>query len=471
MSSNLTNIRQMVSWSAVNTTTTTALQFFRFFLIASLLPISEFGSYSLSLLIIMIVIQVQDFGLSNAIIIKNIQSVDTLRLFRIFCIGISILSSVVIYTICSSLLSDAKPYSFFYFLINMSPACIFASLGHLSKTKLQAKFKLKHLAQVNIFSEMIAITFISTYFMHGSLNVIAASVNILYLSNSLIALAFANDWEELKLSNLKLPTRIGILEICRYQTLERLLNNASAHTDKFFISKIFGIEALALYNFSYQIIITPFTKLIAIVSVIILPYMSNHDDRLQRKHVFYVSLIIYFIFISLIFNITNVWSSEILSLFFGNKWLHASFLIEVFSIIVIAKSVISIVSTLALSQEKAKFNFYWNLYSLFCILSLIVYSYVQNFGFENFLYGLLIVNMINLIVFSLYIIRILPFFFDFNIWNPMMQMTLIISVYCVLTLFGIPKGWNLHVWLLTSSVMICLMLLKTRNYNRSFYNG
>lgn len=213
-----------------------------------------------------------------------------------------------------------------------------------------------------------AICGISTAFMGFGVYALIISTAVPSFLSMILNIYFAKIPIILKLQVKPLKAIWGFT---RNQLGFTVLNYFSRNSDNLLIGKLLGPIPLANYQKSYQLITMPNTVFLGIISPVLQPVLSNHQDDtelirktfLQIIHV--LGLIAFPLTIFMAFN-----SKEIIMFLFGERWLNAVIPFSILSCSIWAQMLTSATGSIFMARNHSKNLFLTGVISTILIVSL-----------------------------------------------------------------------------------------------------
>jgi PST family polysaccharide transporter len=152
-----------------------------------------------------------------------------------------------------------------------------------------------------------------------------------------------------------------------------ILNYFSRNSDNLLIGKLLGPIPLANYQKSYQLITMPNTVFLGVISPVLQPVLSNHQDNVKLiretflKIVRVLSLIGFPLTAFMIIN-----SREIILFLFGNRWEGAILPFSILAFSIWAQMLTSATGSIFMARNHSKTLFYTGIISTVLIVSLTV---------------------------------------------------------------------------------------------------
>ncbi len=312
--------------------------------LSRLLTPAEFGVYVYAMIFIGFSAQLSEAGIVPAIIQKDDLEQKHLTIGLILSLIIGLLVWVSLWLIIPVVSHDENEQNIFralsfIFLLN-APTFI-------SDALVQRNFLFNRLFWINnipylLGPGIIAIFFASRGFGAWSLVIGALSQSIfrgiMLFILSPFKLTFRFSWGDFR----------PLIRFSSGMTLARIANFAAGNSSQLLIGNFFNSALLGLFQRAYQLITTPFTRIISIVTSVLFPLfsrMQNDSENLRKIYLAIVSLASSLAFPVAIF--VSITSNEVVSILFGDNWLQAAPSLAILSINAAFISIFTLADALA----------------------------------------------------------------------------------------------------------------------------
>lgn len=229
-------------------------------------------------------------------------------IFILFSYPLSLFYSNPVYIPIGSLLS----ISLFFATLNMVPNAL------ILKEKLFISASIRDIV-TTIITNIIAIIFAIQGFSYYSLiikQIIMSLIIFIWnmiLSKKIINLKFSFHYNHDGLNKIH--------SLSRFQFLFSISNYFARNLDNLLVSKYIGVESLGFYNKAYQLMLTPLTSFTNVISPVLHPILSEHQND---TNFIYKQYIIIFKVLSLIGIYISSYSffasKEIVYIILGSQW-------------------------------------------------------------------------------------------------------------------------------------------------------
>jgi len=373
-------IKSSTKWTSISMLTQTLIQFFQTMLLTKFIEPKDFGSFSIIMIIITILLIFLDLGILNRVI----QNQENNKVILSSIYWLLIIMGIVLYL----LLFQASPLiADFYNTEDMDKylritglALLFISIGYLYQFLLQKEFLFKITAVSEIVGVLagfstalyLAITDRGIFALIGGY-VVNNGVKYLILFG--IGLKYFKPVLAFDLRQLK-----GYFSFGKYQVGEKLLHYITYNLDYIIIGRLLGSEILGYYNLAYQLVIAPAMKINPIITQVSFSFFSKIKNNLAmlKKAYFKTIEFIAFINIPLMSGIILL-SPYFVPIVFGQNWNNSVPIIQSLGVMGLFRITNSLLPQLGLSIGNVRLTFIWTLINLmFLIPTLILGSMTGN---------------------------------------------------------------------------------------------
>jgi O-antigen/teichoic acid export membrane protein len=338
-----------------------------FFVLALLLPPQDFGLVALAttwtaFMLIFSEIVFSEIGFSAALIQR--QTLDEGHRSTTFCVNLGLGVLLFLFGVAAS-----WPIAWFYQMPELRPVISVLSLGFvinsLALTQIalaHKEFRFRDLAIRDITATLIggSIAVALAYKGYGVWSLVAQSLVSTTIGSLLIWTS--SPWRP----HFREVSWRYITELWGYSSqilLFNLFKFFSQNTDKLLIGYLLGPIALGAYTFAYKLVVIPFTSLRSAVSSYLFPkFSSMFSDVKTIKQTYVVALkLVNAIFAPLLMLVVLL-APKIIPSLFDPEWIIAVPLIQFFSVIVLAQSLMSPVGELMKALGKPAWLFQWSVF-------------------------------------------------------------------------------------------------------------
>jgi O-antigen/teichoic acid export membrane protein len=380
-----------VKWSGVSMGVIIALQFITIAILARLLSPSDFGLMGMIMVIIGFAQRFSDMGLSNAIIQRPTITGSHLSSF----FWINVLTGIVLFT-CIVLV---RPLAVYYFKEpKLSKYLIFAGLiflitpvGQIFTTLLNKELRFRILSKIEMAGMIIySISTISLALAKfGVLSLIFGQLIRSLFTVTILFLTFRKTW--LPRFHLNIKEIQSYFSFGAFQLGERMLNYLNSNIDYIIIGRFLGPAALGFYTLAYNLMIAPLTKINPIITRVAFPTFSKiQDDNLKMRRGYckiinYISVLSFPLLAGMF-----VVAPEFISLVYGEKWEPSIFVLQIFCLVGVFKSLGNPVGSALMAKGRADIGFYWNIFATVMVSAAVIVG--VNWGLEGVAFAILVLQ-------------------------------------------------------------------------------
>jgi len=354
-----------VGWSAASTSARLVIQLCVMVLLARIVTPGDFGLYAMVLVFSNIVFIFRDLGLSAAIIQKK--DIDHECLSSVFWINVTF---GAIMTLAGFLLA---PFIAAFYnekiligIVGLVSASFFiSSFTSVYVAMLAKEMNFRTLAFVEVISVLlagiVAVSLAAVGFgvwafawQAVALSVVSASLYI-FLSKWRPGAIFV--WRKAK----------SLLNFGMNLTGFNLINYVSRNADNLLIGRFFGPVHLGFYDFAYEMLLFPLSNISQVIGRVMFPSLSLINDDKKRVREVYMTAVR---FIAAVTFPLTIWlfltAKEFVAVVFGEKWMRSVFIIQIFSMVSLVQSVMTLNGTIYQSQGRTNLQF--RLGSIFAVV-------------------------------------------------------------------------------------------------------
>jgi O-antigen/teichoic acid export membrane protein len=389
------NIQKGVKWSIIDVYGVQGISFSSSLILARLLTPADFGLIGISLGTLAVMKSFITFGYSEALIQDQESKASTLNSIFILNLVMGVLLSALLF-ICAPVISE------YYEIAELESIIKLLSIANFieSTTKVQSalftkELEFKALAIRKLAAQLVA-SLVAIVLALNDFGVYALVAQFLIgVVISSILIWFQSNWRP------KAHFHLGELQrlrpLAQYSLITGVLNRTSKEVFTFTIAKSFSIAQLGFYSRANSSVDFLVSGVSASVNKFLFPMLSRlqiDDEKFKERfmHVYYASLILAFILISLSF----VSAESIINILFGSQWLESILIFKCLVIRGVTSTHYSLVKSAILAKRKIREGYiYDNLKRLVELSSLI--GLILG-GFNLFLLWLVCAQVVILII-------------------------------------------------------------------------
>ena len=309
---------------------------------------------------------------------------------------------------------------------------IFQSLYVTNQAIFQRNLKFKKIAYITIISSTIsAIISISFVYFYKSVYALVIQQLVFHLVKVVL---FSYHGRENIIFRFSKKSFKSIYKYSSYLLLIGILNQIFDYSYLIVIGKLFKIEQAGFYHLSFMLVSFVMVTISLIIEKVSFPILSKlfHNSIIKFKQNLFLFSNLSILFITTSSFVFSVYSFEILSFFFGEKWIDASVMFSYISIgfLVFPISIMSF--TIFKIKGNTNTYFYTSIFSKLLIVVSILLTYESSI--ENLLIAQIIVIFLSTFIFISFACRSISITFNEFISNHLNIISLLI-LYIIIQLF------------------------------------
>ncbi|MBD1427743.1 MOP flippase family protein [Sphingobacterium arenae] len=366
-----------VKWTTASSLYVSITQVLQIIILSKILSPKDFGLMAILVFLINFSNIFIDLGLANAVIYKK--EVSRIQLSTLFYTNIlvGVFIFLIMYFSSALISSFYDEHALEYLVKFISVVFLIIPLGQQYQALLRKNLDFKSLALRDIISRTASFVVVIALAYQGKGIMSLVWGTIVY--NLLSTVLLINAGKKLFAPSF-LFAFSSISELLRFgffQMGEKIVNYLNKEVDTLIIGKLVGLEALGLYNIAKDFISKPYQIINPILTKVSFPLMAKVQDNLIAVKDIYMRLIKYLSVInSIVFMFCLAFAQDVILLFFGEKWINATPILQILSVYMLIRSISNPVGSLQLALGKPDLGFYWNLALLFIVP---VFVYVGSF--------------------------------------------------------------------------------------------
>lgn len=274
---------------------------------------------------------------------------------------------------------------------------IFQSLYVTNQAIFQRNLKFKKIAYITIISSIIsAIISISFVYFYKSVYVLVLQQLVFHLVKVVL---FSYHGSENIIFRFSIKSFKSIYKYSSYLLLIGILNQIFDYSYLIVIGKLFNIEQAGFYHISFMLVGFVMATISLIIEKVSFPVLSKlfHNSIIKFKQNLFLFSNLSILFITTSSFIFSIYSFEILSFIFGEKWIGASLMLSCISVgfLMFPFSIMSF--TIFKIKGNTKTYFYTSIFSKLLIVISILLTYESSI--ENILIAQIIVIFLSSSIF------------------------------------------------------------------------
>jgi lipopolysaccharide exporter len=351
-----------VRWTAATTASNIVARFGVTLIAARMLPPFQLGLFAIVNLVLGLAYIFSDAGVTQGIIAKQDagdEQLSSLYWFN-FLFGCGV---AAVFAILAPILAYAysQPELTGMLLVAAANFAV-APIGQTFQALLQKNLRFERLGKVELAANLLSA---------------ASAVLMLYLGVGIYALV----WSQLvtaalrslflwiagrDLLHLKLRLKYGeirhFMRFGMFQVGDRAVNYVNLRLDQFLISALLGPQPLGYYNMAWMLIVEPVYRINPIITNVAFPVFAKkqNDPSALKRGFLVVTKLLSTTNAPLLFGFAAI-APHAVPLLLGEKWTPAIPLVELCSIIAMARTINNPVGSLVLAVGRADRSFYWTL--------------------------------------------------------------------------------------------------------------
>ena len=378
-----------LKWSTISTVTKCCLSLIQMMILVRFLDPYDFGLIALATVVIGFSQIFSDFGISNAIIHKK--EIENDALSSLF--WLNIIAGVIVYSLVAMISPIiAKFYHeprLTQLILLMGLTLLIQPLGQLFSILRQKEMDFKTIAVIEIINNLLTFT-ISLIMVCFGFGYYALAWGIVFatvlqaIQFFIIGILHYNLQFHFKIKEIKFFLKFGL-----YQMGERTINYFTYQFDVILIGNLLGTTQLGMYNIVKQLVMYPAMIINPIITRATFPAMAKTQNKTILLKMVYKKTINYLCSINFpIYSFIFIFSHEIITLLYGQKWITAIPLLPILAIWAAIRSTGNPVGSLLLARGKANWGFWWVLgVGLFSPLTIYIGSW---WGLKGICWSMLI---------------------------------------------------------------------------------
>jgi len=149
---------------------------------------------------------------------------------------------------------------------------------------------------------------------------------------------------------------------------------------KFIIAPLLGLEAMGTYELATRITMQPLSKIAPVLKKVAFPVIASIQDNIAQVRKAYGAYILLLeVTVAPVSMIIGVFAEPIVTLLFGEEWLHVVPLVRILSVAVFVRSLCQAAASLALGMRRADLDFF-QVSCAFVAALVTIYPAAKNWG-------------------------------------------------------------------------------------------
>lgn len=360
-------------WTSLSTAVVMLAQVLRIVILTRFLGKSDFGIVSIINVVIGLCTSFADLGFASVIMYKKQLSINEFStLFWIQMIIFYIIYGVLF--LLSPLISHFYNEPILTTLIPISSlSIIFLGIGKLYDNVLLKQYKFKLLALRNIVTNILSL-FLAWWLAVKGYGVYSLIYSTLFQVAIYNIWNFISGFKHLKITFVfKFKSVLPLVKMGLYQTYTHIADYFSSKLDVLIIGKFFGTETLGIYDLSKELVYKLVDFIRSVVSRVALPMLTNcnENDEMVKSRFLIVTKTVAFMCFPICITVA-VFSTDIVRIMYGEKFIEAAPLVLIFSLVTLFTSIGSYFDMLGIAKGRTDLNFYNVLYRVIFTIPIII---------------------------------------------------------------------------------------------------
>lgn len=356
-----------IKWNSVAKITTDLLSVVQLMIVARYIDKADFGTMSIIHVVLGMVGMFTDLGMYAAMMHK--QNITNDQYNSIYWFN-WILNASIFVLVCIA----AYPIAMFYNDVNLTHLICLAALGIL----LSPFGKIFH----TIKQKNLEFSFISKVGIIGNLLVFLTTVLFCFLGFGIYALIFPilirgiftaivfsiAGRKQFKVQfHFNMTEIIDFFKIGIYDTGAQLMDYISYKIDVILVGRLFGLDVLGLYNMAKELSLKVMKMISPIINSVATPILAKLQNEPEKIKLNYSRILSFVGFINIpILIALSIFSEEVVTLFFSNKYADAATFVRILAFWGIFASIGNPAGNLVIAKGRTDISFKWTIIRFIC---------------------------------------------------------------------------------------------------------
>ncbi|GHT67124.1 teichuronic acid biosynthesis protein TuaB [Bacteroidia bacterium] len=380
-------------WTTVSTIITAIVQMLRLMILTRFLDKEEFGIVAIITFVLGLTYTFSDIGFSAAIMHKK--DIEVKEFSSLFWIQFLIFFVIYIILSCLSPLvasfynEKAITYLMPVALIDL----VLSGFGKLYDTVLQKRMLFRVIALRNIISAFcsVIVAFVLAYMGFGIYSMIISALSQTVINNFWNFICGQREYKIqlfCSVNKVKPYFKIGI-----FQTGTQIIDYFCAKLDILIIGKFLGSEMLGVYSLAKEIVLKLVLVINSIVNKVALPVLSHNNTNNDILRTQYCKMLNLLSLINFPINVFFcVFSTQIVVLFYGQKYSDVVPLVSIFALYGILLSIGNLIGNIAIAKGRTDISFRYVI--IRCIVSTIIITITTLYSIQFVAWGQVLLALI-----------------------------------------------------------------------------
>jgi len=346
-------------WIGLSKVSIIVLQILQFSILARLLSASEVGLISLLMTVFFLGMGTINAGISNGVIAlgsisqKQSSSLFWLNLVAGFLIwGLIYSTAPLICLVFKSgdLLIPLKIFTVIFLLI---------PFGQQFNYLLQKELNFRSVSMIDIGAALLEVV-LCVFLAYKGLKVysfVYGKIAYFGFSSMIFFLIGLKRWRPIfyfSVADIKPFVSFGL-----FQLGSNYMYMVYSQMPKFIIAPFLGLDAMGAYELASKITMQPLSKIAPVLKQVAFPVIASVQDDIKKVHKAYKSyLLLLEAAVAPVAMIIGVFAYQIVTLVFGDEWMHIVPLVKILSVAVFVRSLCRVSASVALGLKRADLDFY-----------------------------------------------------------------------------------------------------------------
>ncbi len=349
-------------WVAVSQIARITSQLANIFVLARILPPSDYGLMAMATVVTNLALLIRDQGTSAAIIQKEDLTHHTINTVFWFNVMVGVVIALMI-ALCSPIIADYfKHDELIAILVILALIFPISSSSISHQALLERESKLKKLAFIEVISSLIAMVVAVAAALYGAgvYSLVLQAILMALLSS--VQLWMVSSWRpQGKPSWQELKT---LLPFTGHMTAFQLITYFFRNADSMVIGRILGAASLGIYSMAYKVMLLPVQNITWASSRALLPVMSRQQNALDEMGKLYLQTITFIAFLTapLMAGIFAL-REPFVEIAFGHQWIQVATVLAWLTPVGFVQSISSTTGTVFMAQGKTRLLMWFSLAS------------------------------------------------------------------------------------------------------------
>jgi O-antigen/teichoic acid export membrane protein len=394
-----------VKWTSTSTVFVVIVQLAQLMALARLLSAREFGLVAMVNLVIGLAQNISDMGVSAAIIHR--QDVTKAQLSTLYWINILfgaflylvllLFSPLVAAYFSEPQLKILFPVAALILLIN--------PIGTQFQVLRQKELHFRFIATQDITVALVtaAVTVLLAYLHYGVWALVIGALASSVASTIFYVIPGRRVWKPaLKFS---IPEVKGFLRFGSFQVGERIANYITYQLDQIIVGSLLGTVALGYYNFAFNLVMKPASRLNPIVMRVAFPVFAKvqaEAERLRRGYILTIKMLSSVN--APLFAAIAVLAPIAMPVFFSTKWNQTIPIVQILCLYAIVRATGNPIGSLQLAKGRADIGFMWTV-GVLIVLGPFIFAGAKIAGLVGIACSLLLLETVQLFLLYTIVVR------------------------------------------------------------------